>query len=127
MKSLAVGTFDLWGVTIHLKLREGQNADFLQTFDGKPMVMRIGADVECWQNVVGLLLHEVKEFTDMQIGCRYVVTADAAKDNSSYLFVETHTQHSEVCARIGWFLADCLPALETAWKKWKKQQKKGKK
>lgn len=122
MKHKIVGTYDLWGETVLLKLREGIDGGFLKNYDCKPTEMFLGADVGKWQSLVGILAHEAKEFLDTEMGCRYAVTGDAAKDNGSYLFVATHTQHSEMCARLGWFLADCLPDLSAAWKQWQKEK-----
>ena len=123
MKQVIVGRYDLGGEPVIVKLQPGNHAEFAVPFNGTPTVMLIGSDVENWGQLVGLLMHEAKEFCDTRIGCRYAVTGDVAKDNGSYMFVETHLQHSEVCARVGWFLADCFLDLSTAWGKWKKAKR----
>jgi hypothetical protein len=127
MKDVIVGTFELNDEPVLLVLRAGVGGNYLsRSDDRKPVLFQVGGDQTYWRDVVGSLLHEAKEFVDMRMGCRFEPSPNYAYDNGSYLFVETHTQHSEVCWRVGAFLAQCLPDLERAWKQWQRQAKKGK-
>ncbi len=120
MKQKIVGTFELNDETVLLVLREGVGGNYLsRSDDRKSVLFQVGGDQTDWRDVVGSLLHEAKEFVDMRLGCRLEPSPNYAYDNGSYLFVETHTQHSEVCWRVGAFLAQCLPDLWMAWKKWR--------
>lgn len=116
--------YDLGGDSVIVKLRKGVGGNFAKNYDGTPAIFEIGADCGEWPEFVGALVHEAKEFADMRTGCRFVITGDTAKDNGSYVFVETHLQHAEVSARVGWFLADCLPHMQKAWRKWQNEEKK---
>ena len=122
MKQVIVGTYDLGAESVVLILRPGMGGDFHTRSDPprKMPCISVGADSGSWQKLVAWLVHEVVEVVMMRMGLRYVPDVDYARDAAGYLFVETHAQHSEVCARVGWFLADCLPDLNKAWKKWKK-------
>jgi len=125
MKLATVGVYDLGSESVVLMLRSGTGADF-STRSGTPKdkaCIWVGADQEQWGAVVSSLLHEAKEFTEMRMGCRWTPDIDYARDAAGYMFLETHAQHSEVCARVGYFLSNCLPSLASVWNKWKKRCK----
>jgi hypothetical protein len=82
--------------------------------------MWIGFDEEEWGRLVISVLHEAKEFVQMRMGLRFIPGVDYANDAAGYVFMETHAQHAEVCARVGWFLATCMPDVCKAWRAWKK-------
>jgi hypothetical protein len=124
-REVKVGVYDLGAESVELWLRPGGGAGF-STRSGSQeargmAVIRCGSDTT-WGEMVGNLLHEAKEFIQMRMGTRMVPDVDYARDQAGYAFFETHTQHSEACARVGHFLSECLPDLGRAWKQWKKGQ-----
>ena len=86
--------------------------------------IKIGADQEKWHQIVNVLLHEAQELAYQRIGGRWTPAYDMANDHAAYLFSLSHTQFTEATARVAEFVAGCLPDLEKAWKKWKKEQVK---
>lgn len=124
MKPMTVGKYDLGGDIVVVRLCDGGGGDYEVPFNGTPTVISIGGDQECFGRLAGVLLHEAKEFCDMRIGCLYIHTGYVAKENGSYTIMETHLQHSEACARVGWFMADCLPDLKRKWAEWKRARHK---
>lgn len=128
---VTVGVYDLGAESVEIALRAGTGADFT-TRSGSigprqmPLIA-LGADQDDWSRLVAALVHEVYEVSAMRMGCRFVPDLDYARDAGGYVFVATHAQHSEICARVGYLLVECLPDLATAWKKWQKasQVRKG--
>lgn len=123
MKQKIVGTYMLNDEPIVLALREGTGGDFTTRPETKqPAIISVGAggpNAE-WRFAVGILLHEAGEFVAVRMGLRYRPSGEFAMDNGSHVFLMTHTQYSELTARVGEFLAECLPDLCDAWRKWKK-------
>lgn len=122
MKQKIIGVYPIGMSQVQLVLRGGTGGEYY-VFPEKGSLARIkvGADQEQWRDVVGVLLHEAFEYTAMHLALRYAPAPDLSKDNGNYLFVMTHTQFSDVCARSGEFISCCLPDLGKAWDKWKKQ------
>ncbi|MCE5324904.1 MAG: hypothetical protein LLG01_00670 [Planctomycetaceae bacterium] len=124
MRQKIVGTYRLGGQMVQVVLREGRGGE------GYPLPgdidyprIKIGADSRDWQYVVGVAMHEASELVASYLHYRYGPTNMDADDLLSLVFIMTHPQFSELCARVGMFLADCLPDLSAAWKKWKKEKK----
>jgi len=46
-------------------------------------------------------------------------------DLTAYALIQTHEEFTEACHRAGMFLAECLPDVQRAWKKWKKGKQEG--
>lgn len=123
MKQVIVGTYDIGSERVELFLRQGDGGEFNAMPDRSGIAqIKIGADFPTWHDVVATLLHEALEFQMMQRGNRYSPAPDHAQDHSSYLFVMTHQQFSEVTARAGIFVAHCLPDLARAWNRWRKKK-----
>lgn len=119
MKQIVVGIYSLGYEAIELVIREGNGGEFYNR-PGKGQVPRIkiGADVDAWKDVVSVFLHECFEFIFNRLQCRYEKSYDMGADASGYLYVATHPQFSDVCARVGEGVATALPDLSKAWKKW---------
>lgn len=124
-KPRKIGIYDLGAEAVELWIRPGTGAGFSTQSGSKqqrrPARITCGMDIEP-DEVVGNLIHEAKEFCDMRMGCRHVPDLDYARDAAAYTFIETHTQHSELCARVGFFLAECLPDLQKAHRQWRKNK-----
>lgn len=125
MRQKIVGTYDLGGESVQLALREGDGGDWdSRTPEGRMPLLRVGDDgSDSWPGVVGVLLHEAEELVSARMGLRFRPNPDFAGDNGSYVFLMTHTQYSELTARVGLFMAVCLPDLARAWGQWRKVKK----
>lgn len=120
MKQVIVGTYDCGLDQIELILREGTGGEFFfKPEDGKVPRVKVGADVDGWNDVVSILLHEVFEMQMTKSHCRFEPAPDYGRDHSSYLFLMNHPIFSDVTARVAGFLALCLPDLSRAWNKWR--------
>ncbi len=124
MKQKIVGVFSLGFEDIQVVLREGSGGEFYNC-PGKGEIPRIkiGADCREWKDVVSVFLHEAFEFTYNRLGCRFNNSYDMGNDSAAYLFIATHIQFSDACARVADGVASALPELSTAWAKWKKETK----
>lgn len=121
MKQKIVGTYRLGDRMVQLVLREGTGGEcYPLPGDITHSRIKVGADTQCWGDVVGVALHEACELVGSAMHYRLAPTNMDADDLLSIVFVMTHPQFSEVCARAGGFLADCLPDLAKAWRAWKK-------
>ena len=120
MKQKIIGTYSCGVEEVQLVLREGTGGEFW-TMPEKGCIARIkvGANME-WPEVMSALLHEALELQMHRIGCRFDPTGDCGRDHSSYLFVMTHPQFSNVVGRAAQFASAALPDLAKAWKKWGK-------
>jgi hypothetical protein len=130
MRQSIVGTYDLGAESVELYVRPGTGADF-STHSGtvrkrQIAAIYVGMDYATWDGVVTCLLHEAKEAVEMRMGVRLRPDIDFSRDAAGWYFFSTHAQHSEMCARVGYFLAQCLPDVERIWKQWRKPPKKGK-
>lgn len=120
MKQKIIGVYPCGGEDVQLVLREGGGGEFYVTPEkGHVARIKVGGDCD-WDDVISALLHEAFELQMHRIGCRYDPTGDYGKDHSSYLFVMTHPQYSNVCGRVAQFLTKAVPALHKAWKGWVK-------
>jgi len=123
MKPVIVGTYDLGGEPVKLWLRPGTGGSCRGRGHEKMTRMEIGADHDDWSDIFEVALHEATEFVGVRLGCQYSPFVDYSQDMTARLIVQTHAQHSEICARAGAFLADCYDDLKAAWKRWKKDQR----
>jgi hypothetical protein len=103
---------------VQVALRDGIGGEFVWCDDDPCARITVGADHDAWGDVVAVVLHEAEEAVAVQLLLRFSLHDSYARDRLSLLFVMTHPQLSEVCARVGPFLAACLPEIEAAWKQW---------
>lgn len=121
MKQKIIGIFPLGHCDVELVIREGTGGEFYCAPEpGKIPRIKVGVDDRKWSFVVGVLLHETMELVMAQLKYRYDQADDYGRDHSSYLFIMTHPQYSDVCARVGLFVSECLPKLTKAYKEWNK-------
>lgn len=125
-RPIKVGVYNLGSESVELVLREGNGANFdtRSSRDGQAdmTVIEIGGDGSTdWGEILSRLTYEAMELMAMRMGCRFVSDPDYARDLCGYAFMMTHAQHSQLCGRVGYFLADCLPDLARAWKQWRKK------
>ena len=119
MKQLIVGVFRCGPEQAQVVLREGTGGElyFVPEVGCIPRI-KIGADGDGWDEVVSTLLHEAFEMELTRMRCRYSPAPDFGRDMGDFLFILTHAEFSEVCGRVSVFVADALPAVATAYKKW---------
>jgi hypothetical protein len=116
-----VGIYQIGDDSVQVVLREGNGGDFyLQPRDIETSRIKVGADVDNWHSVVAALMHEAAESVLARLCLRMTPDDEFGRDLASYIFVMRHEQFSDVCARTGRFLAQCLPDVSKAWKEWKK-------
>lgn len=87
------------------------------------MKQKAGADHDDWGMVVATLMHEAQEVCLSRLCLRFTPSDEFGRDAASYVFMMRHEQFSDAVARTALFLADCLPDVKRAWKKWKKTKK----
>ena len=123
MKQVIVGNYSMGCDDVQIVLREGDGGEFWTHPEvGAIARVKVGA-AHTWNELVGVLLHEVIELQMTRLGYRLTPAPDYAKDNGSYVFLMTHTQFSEVVARCADCIAPALPDLATAFKKFHRKRK----
>lgn len=125
VKQKIFGTYNLGGEPVQVALREGTGGDWeTRTQENRMAILRVsGDDPDNWPGMVGVLLHEAEEFVASRMGLRFRPSPDFSGDNGSYTFLMTHTEYSELTARVGLFMAVCLPDLARAWGQWGRAKK----
>lgn len=119
-----VGVYDLGSEPVELWIRSGRGgATSARPLEGKLARMDIGVDHDDFPDVLAVLVHEAVEYVMVRVGVEYVPFMDFSQESANRLIVETHCQHSEVCARAGIFMGVCVFDLHKAWKQWRKEQK----
>lgn len=122
MRQKIVGTYRLGGQMVQVVLRKGAGGKCYPMPGDIPYPrIEVGADQETWAEVVAVAMHEAAELVCSYLHYRYEPTNMDGNDLLSLVFIMTHPQFSELCARVGMFLAACLPDLAKAWKEWKKK------
>ncbi len=99
-------------------------ADFLSTdgsFGGRAEGMKIGLQHDEFHKVVDIALHEAMEFACMDIRVRWAPAPDVSCAHDGYLFVLTHPEFGEACARAAEFLTPVVPRLQQLWKERRKR------
>ena len=120
-----VGTYQLGSHMVQVVFREGVGGEyFVLPGDIPHPRIKVGADQRDWSDVVEVLLHEAMEQEMEDLGYRWEPTNSVSRDRLGMMFVMRHPEFSEVCARVGLFLAVCLPDVAAAWRKWKKETKR---
>jgi hypothetical protein len=120
-----VGSYILGIRAVDVYWERGGDGSFYGAGSGKDNTVgeiNIGIDLP-WFQLLGVVLHEALEMALNDMCCRWRPSNRYSEDNACYLFTMTHDQFSEAVARVGSFLADCLPDLATAHKKYAKEEK----
>ena len=76
-----------------------------------------------WRKVVAIFLHETAEYLSARLRIRYDPSENASNSSGNFIFVATHEQFAELCARQGEVVAAALPDLGRAWKRYLKRRK----
>ncbi len=122
MKQKIVGNYYAGNESVQLVLRGGYGGDFyLVHRKGSIARVKIGAD-DTWEMVMTSLFHEIFEFLFDRSKCRFTATNDLSNSASAYLFVASHYDFSDVCAKAAEFVVGCLPDLKKAYKAWNKKK-----
>lgn len=90
-------------------------------FDAEAEAIVVGLDQKNWARTVGILVHEVAEQAAHDLRLRFIHDFDMAEASDGYMFTMNHAQFAELTARVGIFIAQCLSALEAAYKKFRKK------
>jgi hypothetical protein len=107
-----VGIFDAGTRNVELYIREGRDAEFhLQPEKNQQAKITLGTADYKWWEIMSNLTHEITEFVLTDMGLRYAPAPDISQDNGNYYFAMSHTQFSEVTARVGLFLSEAMPVL----------------
>ncbi len=121
MKQKIIGEYPLGSEYVQIVLREGNGGEFYAMPEhGHIARIKIGADYDTWEEVVSVLIHEVREMIYYRLRCRYEPNNDYSEDHGSYLFVLNHAQFSDACRREAQFLVACLPDISKVWRAWRK-------
>ncbi len=124
LKQKILGVYEFGYEQVQIVLREGTGAEFyFMPEKGSVPRIKIGCDYKEWRCIITILQHEALEFALTRLMCRYECAEDMSKDHSAYLFVMTHQQMSDACAKVADLMSNCLPDLAEAWKKWNKKGK----
>jgi hypothetical protein len=125
MRQKVLGLYPTGCDHIQLVIREGYGGEFwINPGDIKNSRIKIGADYEGWFEIMAILLHEIEELLRQKEGCRYTNDGHLSSDNGNYYFFYDHLTLSNLATKEAIFLSNCLPDLATAWKQWKKDNKK---
>lgn len=117
MKKL-VGTYTLGLRNIRLFV-EPEHANGSVEFvpsDGGSGTVIVGIDGP-WGESVSVLLHELYEGTLVDLNTRYKLRPSYSEESSDYMFFLSHNQLGEAHERVGYLLAEMLPAFFKAYKK----------
>lgn len=128
MKQVIVGVYECGYEQLQLVLREGTGGEFYTVPEkGSLPRIKVGAqDPNQWRHVVATLLHEVFEWTMFRGGVRYNPDNRVSPlSQADYLFVMTHEQFQDCCAKSAEFMTKALPDLAKAYDKWHKTKSKG--
>lgn len=125
MKQIFVGSYYLGREYVDVILtEENGGCYYLAPEKQRPPRIKIGIQDD-WQETVSIVLHEIQELCMDKLRCRYDATNNMANDHSSYLFILDHITFSDVCARVGKFLADALPDIAKKYSEFKKNEHRG--
>jgi hypothetical protein len=119
-----VGIYEIGWERCEILLKDGRDGSFscVPSSGGFP-VISLGAD-QPWGDLVDVFLHEAIELTAVRVRSRFEPSCEVNKDHGQYIFVMTHSQLSECCARTAELLVKALPDIASAWRLWKKRGKK---
>jgi len=124
LRQQVVGAYQLGSHMVQVVLREGDGGEYYVLPGDIPHPrIKVGADQGEWSDVVEVLLHEAMEQVMADLGYRWEPTNAVSRDRLGMMFMMAHPEFSEVCARVGLFLALCLPDVGVAWREWKKGAK----
>ncbi len=122
MRQKVVGVYEIGYEKIEVVLRDGNGGEFHMLSENSNITrIKIGADYENWRDVLAVFLHETMEFSLDRLKCRYYPSNDLSNSTDRYVFITTHNQFSDACAKVAECAADCVPDLKKIWKKWKKK------
>lgn len=132
MKQKIVGIYDCGFEQIQLVLRDGLGGEFYSCPEkGSLPRIKVGAGgPNEWGSVVGVLMHEIMEFSMWRQDCRF--TPDnriRPLSHADYLFVMSHEKFNDCITKVAEFVHLALPDLAKAYNAWhqEKPKKKAKK
>ena len=125
MKQKKIGTFAMGHENVDLYALPDERGGFCHLRPDYASLGRIhvGLGGAKWHECAEILLHESLEFLMLRMSFAHGTLGEMADDVGQRVFMFTHTQFSEMCARQATFVATALPELEKAWKKANKRGK----
>lgn len=121
-----IGTYELGYDNVRLFLVKGRSGNFSLNPGKQLPCITIGGEYAKWSDLYNILLHEAMEFALTRGGHRYANTQDLSCETGAFLFMFTHAQYSDCCAKASEFLVSCHKDLKIAWVKFKIQHKTNK-
>lgn len=118
MKAIDVGTYFLGWENVRVRLDPNTDDSEIRVApnDKGCALMTIGCQRRSWADVCGSLLHEAIEVSLHRLNTAYSPTMRYRNAADRYLFVMTHAEMGEACARVGEFMAVVLPDMSKAFK-----------
>lgn len=124
VKQVIVGCYQFGSETVEIVLREGDGGEFYSCPAlGRSPRIKIGADYQDWLEVVRVMTHELLELAMFREKARYQISGDVGNDSGAYVFMFTHAEFSNIVGRTAEVMTVALPAVASAWRKWKKNRR----
>lgn len=122
MKQKTIGIYSDGVDYYKLILTEGDNAcAYHNDAENNTHRLSIGSDVEHDYELYGDLEHELGEIIRGKMGLHYKPSDQQVDFGGPSLFVYSHAEYSEICARVGRFMVKAWPDALKAWKEWRKK------
>jgi hypothetical protein len=117
-----VGVYNLGGRNVEIYCIGEWGGYFCNSPTGTALPdIRVGLASQNWGKIVTALLHELTEFEMHNNGYRYDRSNNYGDDLCGYTFMMSHSQFSDICARVAKVLVQVLPALAEELKKYQKE------
>lgn len=124
IKQKIIGTYYIGRDCVEVVLREGDGGEFYFIPElGHIPRIKIGAGYDEWREIVSVLLHEAMEFVMSKLKHRYSKTeVFPPRESSDCVFILSHSDFSDVCARVADLISCCIGDLKTEWENWKEKE-----
>ena len=113
-----VGKYRVGSRWVELFLVDGLDGRFATAPPSGITLIEIGSEGQ-WHETVSTLIHESTELALLDCQARFAPSPDYANSNDGYLFVCDHLTFGEATARVGIFVAACLPDMLKTYKQLK--------
>lgn len=120
LRQKRVGEYKIGAESVEVFIRDGNGGEFyFMPEPGRLPRIKIGGD-QSWNEVMATVLHEAMEYAFCRSQLRFSPAPEISPDNGSYMFCMNHTQFSVAVGSIASFVADLVPDLQRAYKKFSK-------
>jgi hypothetical protein len=119
MKQIFLGHFQLGWENVDLYvLPEEDGGVYFFCPDAKSLGrIKVGLDYDYWNQVLTVLFHEGLEYLLEKYGYCFNRAGNICRDLGAKWFHFNHVEYSEICSRLGVFIAEAAPKVEKEWKK----------